>query len=35
MKIRICMKELWQECEGGCKSVFKEMKDISKGTEVN
>ena len=24
------LKELWQKCEEGCKSVFKEMEDISK-----
>ena len=34
-KIRIYLKELWQECEEGCKSVFKEMKDISKETEMS
>ena len=35
-KIRIYLEELWQDCEEGCKSVFKEMEDdISKETEIN
>ena len=29
------LQELWQECGEGCKSVFKEMEDISKGTEIS
>ena len=35
MKIRIYLDELWQECEEGCKFVFKEMKDISKKKEIS
>ena len=34
-KIRIYLKQLWQECEEGCKSIFKEMEDISKETEIS
>ena len=34
-KIRIYLKDLWQECEEGCKSVFKEIEDISKETEIS
>ena len=26
----IYLNKLWRECEEGCKSVFKEMEDISK-----
>ena len=33
-KIKIYLKEGWQECKEGCKSVFKEMEDISKETEI-
>ena len=29
------LAELWQECKGGCKSVFKEMDDMSKETEIS
>ena len=29
------LKELWQDCEEGCKSIFKEMDDISKETEIS
>ena len=34
-KIRIYLKELRQECEEGGKSVFKEMKNKSKETEIS
>ena len=34
-KIRAHLKELWQECEEGCKSIFKEMEDISKDMEIS
>ena len=34
-KIMIYLKELWQKFEEGCNSVFKEMQDISKETEIN
>ena len=34
-KIKIYLKELWQECKEGCKSVFEEMEDISKGMEIS
>ena len=30
-----CFKKLWQECEEGCKSVFKEMDDVQKEMEIN
>ena len=33
-KSEFTKNELWQECEEGCKSVFKEMEDISKETEI-
>ena len=33
-EIRNYLKELWQECEEGCKSVSKEMENISKNTEI-
>ena len=29
------LKELWQKYEEGCESVFKEMDDISKETEIS
>ena len=35
LKIKIYLKELWQECEEGCKSIFKEMEDTSKETEIS
>ena len=28
--MRIYLKELWQECEEGCLSLFKELQNISK-----
>ena len=34
-KIRIYLKELWQECDEGYKSVFKEMEDKSNETEIS
>ena len=33
-KIWIYLKELWQECEEGWKSVFKKMEDTSKESEI-
>ena len=33
--IRIYIKEFWQECEEGFKSIFKEMQDISKEMEIS
>ena len=29
------LKRVMQECEEGCKSVFKGMEDISKETEIS
>ena len=34
-KIRIYLEELWQKCEEGCNSVFKEIDDNAKQTEIS